>query len=62
MPVPFTVGLSVKVTVDKEHFYGTGYEIDFNAEYRPGYIAILLDVQRELNLNRYSKPLLEPEK
>jgi hypothetical protein len=61
-PVPFTVGLSVKVTVDKEHFYSTGYEIDFNAEYCPGYIAILLDVQRELNLNRYSKPLLEPEK
>ncbi|PMD26847.1 hypothetical protein NA56DRAFT_685133 [Hyaloscypha hepaticicola] len=61
-PPPFIVLYSIEVTVNKEYLFTTIYILDFGIEYIPGYITILVDIGKELDLTRYTKPVLIPTK
>ena len=62
LPPPCVVLCSVEVTVDKEHLFVTAYTLDFGVVYVPGYVTILVDIAKELDLKRYAKPVLIPTK
>ena len=61
-PPPFVVLYIVEVTVDKEHLFAIAYTLDFGVKHVLGYITILVDIRKELDLTRYAKLVLIPTK